>query len=159
MQSTEPVLRHDHLRCLGGHQVYLRLQAWAAGDQDPELLRRVAAHNVVAPGTHCGAYEGVDFGSDGTQLFSPTHRPRRRRLAGELKPTVQRKATSCTVASSNINDLAIPQLDWSSALLDVVLAGVRRRGAILQSHGFGWLGAQILPRSSYVRHAGGRARR
>src|SRR5262245_3634663 len=55
--------------------------------------------------------------------------------------TVQRIATSCTVASSNINDLAIPQLDWTSALLDVVLAGVRRRGAILQSHGFGWLGA------------------
>src|SRR5262249_29063431 len=47
---------------------------------------------------------------------------RRRRASG----TVQRMPTSCTVASSNINDLAIPQLDWSSALLDVVLAGVRR---------------------------------
>src|SRR5262245_60717620 len=55
--------------------------------------------------------------------------------------TCPRPPTSCTVASRNIDDLAIPQLAWTSALLDVVLARVRRRGAILQSHGLGCRGA------------------
>src|SRR5262249_46315356 len=51
------------------------------------------------------------------------------------------------VASSNINDLAIPRLACGSALLDVV--AYARQQPILQSHGFGRLGAQIHPRFCY----------